>query len=265
MDNPRPYTPSRSQSSGDAPLLATHSIKQTASDPVNAVSPSQSRDAARDALFEGHAADKHDGAASSGRLDNQKPEDDTNIAPPIASGTSREAFAQLHPSGSNRQSETVAYTAAAAARERSLDKHGRFEAEFDPMHALPSDPRHSRRQHSSRACRKQHPKRSRPQSRPPRALSMPSSQSCRHPAQRKRARARSPMPSASRTRHERQPRRTRRHCRKRRRLDSLLPLQQLRRSPPSLARSPPSCAAATTLPTLPRHSCSVAREGRAAS
>ncbi|KAI3487712.1 hypothetical protein L1887_48318 [Cichorium endivia] len=132
MDNPRPSTPSRSQSSGDAPLLATHSIKQTASDPVNAVSPSQSRDAARDALFEGHAADKHDGAASSDRLDNQGPKDDTNIAPPIASGTSREAFAQLHPSGSNRQSETVAYTAAAAARERSLDKHGRFEAEFDP-------------------------------------------------------------------------------------------------------------------------------------
>ncbi len=125
MDNPRPSTPARSQSSGASPLLATHSITQTASDPVNAVSPSQSRDVACEALFGGHTADAD-------RLDSKGPNDDTGSSPPTASSPSREAFAQLHPSGSNRQSETVAYTAAAAARDRSLDKHGRFEADSDP-------------------------------------------------------------------------------------------------------------------------------------
>ncbi|CBQ70327.1 conserved hypothetical protein [Sporisorium reilianum SRZ2] len=51
-------------------------------------------------------------------------------SPPSLSQPDHDAFASLRPTSSHR--ETVAYTAAASARGRSLDRHGDSEAEFDP-------------------------------------------------------------------------------------------------------------------------------------
>ncbi|CDR99396.1 hypothetical protein, partial [Sporisorium scitamineum] len=118
----RSSSPTSPGNSDHSALLSTHIIPHSASEPSKPASalPNDSSNAA--AAAPNSPSDTNDSAGPS----TLEP-----TSPPPVSQTDHEAFASLRPTGP-RQRETVAYTAAAGARGRSLDRNGDFEAEFDP-------------------------------------------------------------------------------------------------------------------------------------
>ncbi|SPO24956.1 uncharacterized protein UTRI_01466_B [Ustilago trichophora] len=127
MDAQRPNSPAAAESIDDSALLSTHVIPHSASEPPKMASDSDALQAS---------------TAANGRIQGEEERSDTPLkqtqspashpSPPAVSNTDHEAFSALRPTPSNQHREVVAYTAAAAARVRSLDQHGNFEKEHDP-------------------------------------------------------------------------------------------------------------------------------------
>ncbi|SPO22788.1 uncharacterized protein UTRI_01466 [Ustilago trichophora] len=126
MDAQRPSSPNAAKSIDDSALLSTHVIPHSASEPSKLASNS-------DALQVSAAPNGHvEGKEHSDSPLKKTPSPAAHPSPPAVSSTDHEAFSALRPTPSNHQREVVAYTAAAAARVRSLDQHGNFEKEHDP-------------------------------------------------------------------------------------------------------------------------------------